>query len=654
MQKSTLVARVACLLAVAGLTCCSSPVLWAQQNSEAAPPAAAEPTPAGESNAQPGDAGPAADAALAGQQAQVAQRFKRLEELLLKSAEIEAASNPGRSALLQQAAQLGKQSQLSELLARAAKSLEIEQYSQAVEDQKVSRDSLKRLLELLQSENRQDRVREQRDQVRRWIEETDRLRRLQSSLRGRTEGGQSTERAASDQEKLAEKADEIAKELGGDEAEKAAGDKEGDSDHSSPESDARDSSKESKGSPKEGEKTQEPIPGQAPEGDSKPAEPKQGEAKEGESKEGQAKPGESKGGKSQEGKSKEDESQEGKSKEGESKEGEAKQGESKQGESKQGESKQGESKQGESESGEPSQSGGAGEQSQSEQQQQPKSPTERAAERIKRAQQRMQDAKKQLDDAEREGAVEKQREAEQELQAAIEQLEEILRQLREEEIERSLAALEERLRTMLQAQTNVLEETERLREISGGDADRQVEIRASKLSVDERKILADGQRALLLLREEGTSAAFPEAMAQLLVDVQSVVDRLAKADTGKLTVAIEQEIVSSLEEMIEALVAVQKDQKKRKEQRQSPGGQPGGQPGEQPLVDQLAEMRLIRTLQLRVNKRTQSLSEALKDPNDVVGQADAEDISGQLRSLAERQASIKQVTRDIVVGKNQQ
>jgi hypothetical protein len=143
-------------------------------------------------------------------------------------------------------------------------------------------------------------------------------------------------------------------------------------------------------------------------------------------------------------------------------------------------------------------------------------------------------------------------------------------------------------------------------------------------------------------------------MAQLLVDVQSVVDRLAKADTGKLTVAIEQEIVSSLEEMIEALVAVQKDQKKRKEQRQSPGGQPGGQPGEQPLVDQLAEMRLIRTLQLRVNKRTQSLSEALKDPNDVVGQADAEDISGQLRSLAERQASIKQVTRDIVVGKNQQ
>jgi hypothetical protein len=233
----------------------------------------------------------------------------------------------------------------------------------------------------------------------------------------------------------------------------------------------------------------------------------------------------------------------------------------------------------------------------------------------------------------------------------MEQLEEILRQLREEEIERSLAALESRLRSMLQAQNKVLEETERLQQIAGEKADRQVQIRASNLSVEERKILTEGQRALLLLREEGTSAAFPEAMSQVLIDVQSVVDRLAQADTGKLTVGIEKEIVSSLEEMVEALVAVQKDQKKRKEQRQSPGQQPQGQQGEQPLVDQLAELRLIRTLQLRVNKRTQSLSEVLKDPSDVVGQAEAEDVNAQLRSLAERQASIQQVTRDIVVGK---
>ena len=640
--------------------CSFGPPLFAQVGPVAAP-ASQSPQPVDDraADAATSDEALAPPNPLAGDQAQVAVRFKRLEELLLKSAEMEAASNPGRAALLQQAAQLGKQSQLTELLARAAKSLEQQQYSQAVEDQKVSRDNLKRLLELLQSENRQDRVREQRDQVRRWIEETDRLRRLQSSLRGRTEGGQQAEKAASDQAKLAEKAAQIAEELGGKEDDQAgqtgkaeSENKEGKSSDEKPrdKSDEKDSPADKKsdskrsdskqGDSKQGDSGSEPTPGESPEkkGEQGSEKPKS-DTPDGDKTSDAAKPAESQP------ESKPDDS---KSQDSESKPSPGKPSESKPSESKPSEGKPSEGKPSESESGESSDKSDAGK---GEQSQQPQSPTERAAQRIKQAQKRMQEAKKQLDDAQREGAVEKQREAEQELQAAIEQLEEILRQLREEEIERSLAALEDRLRLMLQSQTKVLEETERLQEIAGGKADRQIEIRASNLSLEERKILSDGQRALLLLREEGTSAAFPEAMAQMLVDIQSVVDRLAKADTGKLTISIEKEIVSSLEEMIEALVAVQKDQKKRKEQRQSPGGGQPGQQGEQPLVDQLAEMRLIRTLQMRINKRTQSLSEVLKDPNDAVGQADAEDIHAQLRGLSERQASIKQVTRDIVVGK---
>ncbi len=159
-------------------------------------------------------AAPTADP-LTTEQQQVADRFSKLQELFLRSAELESAENPARSALLQQAAQLGKQAQLADLLARAATSLDKKQYSQALDDQKASRENLKRLLELLQSENRGERVREQRDQVRRWIEETDRLLRLQKSLSGRTEGGQEMQQAAGDQDRLANKAQEIAKDLQG-------------------------------------------------------------------------------------------------------------------------------------------------------------------------------------------------------------------------------------------------------------------------------------------------------------------------------------------------------------------------------------------------------------------------------------------------------
>ena len=506
------------------LTWCLNVVqLGAQQPLAADAEASAAPTAA--ENAPP---------PLAGDQKIVAERFSRLEILLLRSADLESGENPARAALLQQAVQLSKQADLTQLLADAAARLEQGQFSEAIEKQKSSRESLKRLLELLQSENREQRIREERDEVRRWIEETDRLLRLQSSLRGRTEGGQEIEQAAADQQKLTNQAGEIADEL----------------------------------------KSQQPTPDADP--TDQPESPQQGEPQQGEP-----------------------------------------------------------------------QQGGPQEQPQA-----PRSPAERAQEKIEEAKQNMQEAQERLQEAQREGAVEKQQQAEERLREAIEELEEILRQLREEEVERSLASLETRLRRMLDMQNKVLEETSRLQEITDGQADRQVQIAASKLSLDELKILAEGERALLLLRDEGSSAAFPEAVQQLNTDIQSVADRLQTADVSPLTTIIEQEIVSSLEEMVAALVQVQKE---NREKQQSPPGQspPGGEPGDQPLVDKLAELRLIRTLQLRINKRTDSLSKLLSDPADPTGQAAAGDILQQLQGLGERQASIQSVTRDIVVGKGE-
>ena len=163
---------------------------------------------------------------------------------------------------------------------------------------------------------------------------------------------------------------------------------------------------------------------------------------------------------------------------------------------------------------------------------------------------------------------------------------------------------------------------------------------------------AEGERALLLLREEGSSAAFPEAIEQINIDIQSVSDRLQTADVGPLTVVIEEEIVSSLEEMVEALVQVQKEN--REKQQQPPNqSQPQGEPGDQPLVDKLAELRLIRTLQVRINNRTNTLSKMLDDPADPTGQVAEKDVLDQLHGLATRQASIQTVTRDIVVGKGE-
>lgn len=613
----------------------------------------------------------AATSPLASGQSQLANRFKKLESLLLRSAEVERASNPTRAELMQKAAALAKQVQLSDALVRAARSLEQKQYSQAIDDQKASLDNLNKILELLQSENRGDRLRGQRDQVKRTIEETERLLRLQSSLRGRTEGGSQTEKAASDQQKLADKAGQIADDLSPD-----SKDSKESKDSKNPPDSQKSTGKDSneKDSNKDSDNnSSEKKPGDKNKGDSKNSDDKNAEDKNAGDKKGDDKKADDKKAddkKADDKKADEDKSDKPADGQAKDKQGD-KPSDSPSGDGEKSKDnpsdnqksspspspKDQESQPGENSPPQPGENQQSPQQSeQSEQSQQPKkqqSPTDRAAEKLKRAQQQMKEAQKNLEEANRSGAVEKQRQAEQELKTAIEELEEILRQLREEEIERSLTALEERLRLMLQLQNKVLDESKRLQEIGAGANDRQVEIRSNNLSNDEKKIINEAQRALLLLREEGTSAAFPESLSHIISDMQKVVERLAKADVGKLTIGIEEDIVASLEELVAAMSEIKKENKERKEnQMQAPGQQ--GQPGEQPLVNQLAEMRLIKTLQIRINKRTQTLAEVLKDPSDAVGQAEAEDIQGQLRELAERQSSIKQVTRDIVIGKNQQ
>ena len=118
----------------------------------------------------------------------------------------------------------------------------------------------------------------------------------------------------------------------------------------------------------------------------------------------------------------------------------------------------------------------------------------------------MREARKQLEKAEREQAIQRQQEAQAELRKAIAELEEILRQLREEEVERTLAMLEARLSKMLEMQMIVYEGTKQIDKTPADQRTRGDEIEAGKLSASERKILNEADRALTLLKEEATWA----------------------------------------------------------------------------------------------------------------------------------------------------
>jgi hypothetical protein len=256
----------------------------------------------------------------------------------------------------------------------------------------------------------------------------------------------------------------------------------------------------------------------------------------------------------------------------------------------------------------------------------------------------MKEAQQKLEEAKREDAVEKQAEAVKELEQAKADLEEILRQLREEEMSRTLAMLESRFRKMLDEQMEVYEGTKRLDSVPEAQRDRDDEIESGRLSRKEAQISTEAEKALALLREDGSAVAFPEAVSEMRDDMNQVRDRLAQSKVGEVTQGIEKDVIAALEEMIASLQKAQKD-KENKEKSGEP--MPGGEDDEPPLVDTLSELKMIRALQMRVNTRTLRYAAMTKTE-----QTDTAELLDALKRLAEREQRIHKVTRDIVVGRN--
>jgi hypothetical protein len=108
---------------------------------------------------------------------------------------------------------------------------------------------------------------------------------------------------------------------------------------------------------------------------------------------------------------------------------------------------------------------------------------------------------------------------------------------------------------------------------------------------------------------------------------------------------VEEDIIAALEETIAALEKAIKDLEKQRTPR---GQQPAaGQPTEPPLVDKLQELKMIRALQMRINKRTQRFGEMIEGE-----QAETLELIEALEELARRQERVYQATADLERGRN--
>ncbi len=334
-------------------------------------------------------------------------------------------------------------------------------------------------------------------------------------------------------------------------------------------------------------------------------------------------------------------------KQSDGKQSDGKQSDGKQSDGKQSDGKQSDGKQSDGKQSDGKQSDGKqsdGQQSQDGSQQQPSTPGRKEIEEARKA---MEDAAEKLKQKQRDNAAEDQTEAIAKLQQAKDRLEQILRQLREEERERRLTGLEDRFQQMLARQLVIYDNTVRLGKIPEAEREQTQNLftKARDLSRQEAELVVDAEKALTLMKEEGSSVAFPEAIEQMRQDMQTIVSRLDEAKVGELTQMIEQDVIEALEDLIAAL---QKEIERHQEKKQSQGQQ-GSQnsPQDQALVDQLSELKMLRALQFRVNRRTKRLGRGSDGE-----QAIEPDIIAELRKLSLRQRQIQKATYNLVTGKN--
>jgi len=335
----------------------------------------------------------------------------------------------------------------------------------------------------------------------------------------------------------------------------------------------------------------------------KPGEDKPGEGKPGEGKPGEGKPGEGKP--------------------GEGKPGEGKPGE---GQPKEGQQGEKDKQKGDSKSGDQEQEGGV-----------PRN-------RIEDAKDSQSKAVQKIDKNERQDAVPDQEDAKTKLEQARKRLEEILRQMREEEIERVLADLQKRCEKMLQMQEIVNAGTKQIHAhiASLGKPERDDELGSRRLGEDQDKIIAEADLAISVIEAEGTAVAFTEVFHQVRNDMMQVSRRLGRVTINDETLAIEEDIVTTLKEMIEALKKQQQEQRDRKQSQQN-----NGNPSPQELIDKLAELRMIRAMQVRINNRTQQYARRYQGE-----EARDAQIVQELDELAKRQLKLWNVTDNIAKGRN--
>ncbi len=118
-------------------------------------------------------------------------------------------------------------------------------------------------------------------------------------------------------------------------------------------------------------------------------------------------------------------------------------------------------------------------------------------------------------------------------------------------------------------------------------------------------------------------------------------DRMKKASTGPALASAQQNSIDRMQDIIDAL----KEEQQKKSDFQNPGGGGGGGGGTPPLVPPLAQLKLLRSMQIVINAQTSDVGKNMSVAPDDAARAE---LAGQAADLGKKQGEIKEIADKLV------
>ena len=173
----------------------------------------AQDSKAGDNKPADSAARPAKSESLARQQAQVADKYRELEKVLTRMAELTAHNDPRRAALLRQAIQQGKERDIDHQFEQLVEVLQQERLSVGIKGQTEVRDDLSRLLDLLLSEDRGKRILSEKRRIREYLRRVNQIIKDQQITQAETIEGQEEKKLAQAEGEISDKTGQLTKDI---------------------------------------------------------------------------------------------------------------------------------------------------------------------------------------------------------------------------------------------------------------------------------------------------------------------------------------------------------------------------------------------------------------------------------------------------------